>query len=200
MIVYGDAGSGNCLKVKYTADFLALPYTWRPVDITKGETRTPEFLAINPAGEVPAVVFGDGRAIAQSNAIIRFLARGSDLLPEDAYDQAKVDELLFWEQYSHEPYVAVCRYLMVYLGKSKEERDPKRVSGGEEALDFLESKLKGGEWLASDRFTIADISLLAYTRLADEGGFDMARRPGVLAWIRRCEAALKLPERRYATN
>jgi glutathione S-transferase len=200
MIVYGHVGSGNCLKVKYTADFLALPYTWRPVDITKGETRTPEFLAINPAGEVPAVVFGDGRAIAQSNAIIRFLARGSDLLPEDAYDQAKVDELLFWEQYSHEPYVAVCRYLMVYVGKSKEERDPKRVSGGEEALDFMESNLRGREWLACGRFTIADISLLAYTRLADEGGFDMAQRPGVLAWIRRCESALKLPERRYGAQ
>ena len=120
MKIYGDLGSGNCLKVKYTADKLGLPYTWVPVDTMKGETRTPEFLARFPMARIPGVEFADGRRLAESNAIIRYLARGSALLPDDGFAQAKVDEWLFWEQYSHEPYVAVCRFHMVYLGRPKE--------------------------------------------------------------------------------
>ena len=117
MKIYGDRNSGNCLKVKWVCDRLKLPYDWVDVDTQKGETRTHEFLRLNPAGQVPTVEFDDGRTLAQSNAIIRYLARGSDLVPADAFAAAKMDEWLFWEQYSHEPYIAVCRFQMVYLGK-----------------------------------------------------------------------------------
>jgi glutathione S-transferase len=192
MRVYGDRNSGNCLKVAYTADRLGIPYEWVDVDLAKGETQTAAFLAMNPAGQVPVVVLDDGRPLAQSNAIIRYLARDSALLPADAYLQAKVDELLFWEQYSHEPYVAVCRYHMVYLGRTAAERDPDKVARSEKALDFLERALTGRTWLVGDHMSVADIALLAYTRLAPEGGFDLSGRPAVQHWIARCEAELGL--------
>lgn len=190
--IYGDVVSGNCLKVKYTADFLALPYEWIPLDIMKGETRTDSFLAINPMGQVPVVVLNDGRALAQSNAIIQFLAEGSPLYPADTYLRAKVNEWLFWEQYSHEPYIAVCRFHMRYSGKPMETREAWRVARSETALDLLDQVLKRTQWLVGNSLTIADISLLAYTRLAAEGGFDLATRPSLRAWIARCEEALSL--------
>jgi glutathione S-transferase len=192
MRVYGDLASGNCLKVKYTADHLGLPYTWVPIDVTKGESRTAEYLRRNPMGQVPAIELDDGRCLAQSNAIIRYLARGSALLPADAYAQAKIDELLFWEQYSHEPYVAVCRFHMRYLGKPKETRDPQRVERGERALDLMEGLIADREWFVGHTMTVADISRLAYTRVAHEGGFDLTSRPAVQAWVGRCEQALGL--------
>ena len=192
MKVYGDVVSGNCLKVQYTADYLAIAYEWIPIDIQKQESRSDEFLALNPAGQVPVIVLPDGRTLAQSNAIIGFLAEGSALLPGDPYDLAKVNEWLFWEQYSHEPYVAVCRFAMKYLGKSAEEREPWRVERGDIALDHLENALQTTQWLASASFSIADIALLAYTRLAAEGGFDLAARPQVRAWIERCEVQLDI--------
>ena len=192
MIIYGDLNSGNCLKVKYTADYLGLPYTWVPIDITKGESRTGEFLARNPQGQVPMIELPDGRALAQSNAIIRYLARDSALLPDDAFAQAKIDELLFWEQYSHEPYIAVCRFHMKYLGRPKEAREPQRVERGEAALDLMERLITRRDWFVGATMTIADVSLLAYTRLAHEGGFDLANRPSVRAWIARAERALGL--------
>jgi glutathione S-transferase len=192
MKIFGDRISGNCLKVKYTADLIGVPYSWVDVDTVKRETRTPEFLAMNPAGQVPVVEFDDGRHLAQSNAIIRFLARGSTLLPADPYEQAKIDEWLFWEQYSHEPYIAVCRFQMRYLGKPKDARDPQRVERGEAALDLMERTLTGRDWFAGAAFTIADIALVAYTRLSHEGGFDLTSRPRIRAWIARCERALGL--------
>lgn len=191
MKIFGDLNSGNCLKVKLVADHLGLAYTWVPVDITAGGSRTSEFLAMNPQGQVPTVQLADGRALAQSNAILRYLARGSALVPEDAFDAAKVDEWLFWEQYSHEPYVAVCRYQMLYLKKGKAEREPWRVTRGEAGLDLMDRELSKRDWLAAQRFTIADIALLPYTRLAHEGGFDLAARPHLNAWIERCETQLK---------
>jgi glutathione S-transferase len=192
MKIYGDIQSGNCLKVRYTADLLGLSYDWIPIDVTKGEAKTPEFLKINSMGQVPAIELDDGRTLAQSNAIIRFLARGSRLLPDDAYMQAKIDELLFWEQYSHEPYVAVCRYHMFYLGKSKETRDPDRVRRGETALDWMEERLNGIDWFVGNAITVADISLVAYTRLGEEGGFDLSARKRLQAWIARCDDAIGL--------
>jgi glutathione S-transferase len=199
MKIYGDLSSGNCLKVKYTADRLGLPYAWVPIDITKGETHTPEFLQRFPRGRIPAVEFADGRRLAESNAIVRYLARGSALLPEDAFVQARIDEWLFWEQYSHEPYIATTRYHIVYLKRTMDQREPWRVARGEQALDFMEGRLAGGPpWLVGDTLTIADIALLAYTRLAPEGGFDLSGRPSVRAWIGRCERALGLtPARPY---
>jgi glutathione S-transferase len=190
--IYGDIISGNCLKVKYTADRLAMPYKWVAVDILKGETRTREFLRMNPMGQVPVVEFDDGRHLAQSNAIIRYLARGSPLLPDDPYLAARVDELLFWEQYSHEPYVAVSRFHMKYLGKPKETRETYRVQRGESALDLMQQLLEGRDWFVGNAITVADIALLPYTRLAHEGGFDLAARPNVRAWIARCEDVLGL--------
>jgi glutathione S-transferase len=193
MKISGDLGSGNCLKVKYTADHLGRPYTWVPIDIMKGETRTPEFLARFPFGRIPAVELDDGRRLAESNAIIRYLARGSGLLPDDAFTQAMIDELLFWEQYSHEPYVATTRYHIVYLKRTLDQREAWRVERGEAALDTMDRRLLAGRsWLVGETMTIADIALLAYTRLAHEGGFDLSSRPNVRAWIARCEDALGL--------
>jgi glutathione S-transferase len=193
MRIYGDENSGNCLKVKYTADYLGLSYEWIAVDITKGETRTPEFLLMSAMGQVPVIELDDGRHLAQSNAIVRYLARGSDLIPDDEFQQAKADELLFWEQYSHEPYVAVCRFQMVYLKRPKEAREEMRVKRGEAALGFMEERLDGREWFVGNRLSIADLALLPYTRLAEQGGFDLEGRPRVRSWIRRCEEALGLP-------
>ncbi len=192
MQIYGDLKSGNCLKVKVVADYLGLPYSWRPVDIMQGGSRTNTFLAMNPMGQVPLVEFDDGRYLAQSNAILRYLAAGSELLPVDAFAQAKVDEWLFWEQYSHEPYIAVCRFHMLYEGRPQTSRDPIRVARGEAALELLESVLGKEKWLVGTGLTIADIALLAYTCVAHEGGFDLAPRKNVRAWIARAEAALAL--------
>src|SRR6201995_518098 len=179
MKIYGDSISGNCLKVKWVCDRLALPYAWIAVDVVKAETRTPQFLALNGAGQVPVVEFDDGRTLAQSNAIIRYLARGSALVPADAFAAAKMDEWLFWEQYSHEPYIAVCRFHMRYLGKGASELDPDRVHRGYAALERMEQHLAGAHFLAGDSLSLADIALLAYTRLAHEGGVDVARYASV---------------------
>jgi len=194
MRVYGDLASGNCLKVKFTADHLGLPYDWIPVDLKKGETRTKSFLAKNRFGEVPLVEFEDGRTLAQSNAIIRYLARGSSLIPQDPFAQAKMDEWLFWEQYSHEPYVAVARFQMVYLGKKIHEREARIVEKGEAALGVLEEALSGRTYLVGETLTLADISLLAYTRLAPEGGFVLSHRPALRKWITQCERDLKISD------
>ncbi len=148
MKIYGDTGSGNCLKVKYVVDHLRLPYTWVPIDIMKAETKTPEFLGRFPMGRIPAVELGDGRRLAESNAIIRYLARGSALLPDDGFAQAKVDEWLFWEQYSHEPYIATTRYHIVYLKRSLDQREAWRVERGDAALDLMERSLEDRSWLA----------------------------------------------------
>jgi glutathione S-transferase len=192
MRVYGDLDSGNCLKVKYTADVLGLPYEWVPVDIMAGESRTPEFLARSVMGQVPVVEFPDGRCLAQSNAIIRHLARGTSLLPDDPWLQAEIDQWLFWEQNGHEFFVAGARFQMVYLGRSREERDPMRVERGDKALDLMERVLSGRDFFVGGRLTVADIALLAYTRVAPEGGFDLTPRSSVRAWIGRCEQALGL--------
>ena len=193
MKVYGDRISGNCLKVQYTADYLGIDYEWVEIDILKAETRTPAFLERNPAGQVPLVELDDGRTLSQSNAIIQYLGEGSALLPDDDFARAKVNEWLFWEQYSHEPYVAVCRFAMHYQGKSPEEREPWRVERGEGALNLMESVLSGsggGDWFTGSTISLADVALLAYTRLAHEGGFDLSSRKNTLRWIERCEQTL----------
>src|SRR5436305_3117964 len=177
MKIYGDSNSGNCLKVKWVCDKLALPYQWIEIDTRKGETRTPQFLKMNGAGQVPTVAFDDGRTLAQSNAIIRYLARDSTLIPPDAFAAAKMDEWLFWEQYSHEPYIAVCRFQLVYLGKNASELDPEKVRRGYLALERMEQHLAAHRCFVGEEMSLADVSLLAYTRLAHEGGFDLGRSP-----------------------
>jgi len=191
--IYGDLGSGNCLKVKYLVDALDLDHVWVDVPSGTGATKTREFLAMNPAGQVPVMTLTDGRALAQSNAILLFLARFSHFTPAEPFHLAKVHEWLFWEQYSHEPYVAVARAHVVYRGGSFETRDPKTVSGGEAALDHLERALGQTAFLVGQTMTIADIALLAYTRLAPEGGFDLGTRPNIQRWIAACEHELGLP-------
>jgi glutathione S-transferase len=192
MKIYGDTNSGNCLKVKWVCDKLALPYIWVAVDTLKGETRTHEFLRLNSAGQVPTVVLDDGRALAQSNAIIRYLARGSDLIPADAYDAAKMDEWLFWEQYSHEPYLAVCRFQMVYQGMPASDLDPDKIKRGYAALARMEHHLAAMRYLAGDRISLADVALLAYTRLAHEGGFHLDGYASLRRWIGETERSLGL--------
>ncbi|MDP3745709.1 MAG: glutathione S-transferase family protein [Phenylobacterium sp.] len=192
MRIYGDSISGNCLKVKWAADHLGLAYNWIETSVLQAETRTAEFLALNPAGQVPAVILADGRPLAQSNAIILHLAEGSDLIPADPYERARMLEWMFWEQYSHEPYVAVARFQAHYLGKPVAELEPKLVERGNGALQRLEDALADGGFLVGGRVSLADIALVAYTRVADQGGFDLDRYPNVQAWVKRVEGALKI--------
>ena len=192
MKIYGDLNSGNCLKVKWVCDRLARPYDWIDVDTLKGESRTADFLKLNPWGQVPTVIFEDGRTLAQSNAIIRYLARDSALIPADAYAAAEMDAWMFWEQNSHEPFVAVCRFHTVYLGKPVSSLDPNLVKRGYAALDQMERHLAGAGFLVGGVLSLADIALLAYTRLAHEGGFDLAPYGAIRRWIGNAEAELGL--------
>tara|TARA_R110002051_G_scaffold79839_2_gene143635 strand:- start:261 stop:845 length:585 start_codon:yes stop_codon:yes gene_type:complete len=190
LTVYGDHRSGNCLKVKWMLDVLGRDYRWIETDVLAGATRTPEFLARNPAGQVPALVFGDGRVLAQSNAILLHLAEGTDWIPDDAFTRARMFEWLFWEQYSHEPYIAVARFQRLLAGKAAEEIEPRLMQRGHAALAHMEAALTGQDWLAGDAVSLADVALVAYTRVAGEGGFELEFYPAVRAWIARVEAAL----------
>ncbi|MBU1347807.1 MAG: glutathione S-transferase family protein [Alphaproteobacteria bacterium] len=190
LTVHGDIRSGNCLKVKWMLDALGRDYQWVEVDIMSGGSRTPAFLGLNSAGQVPTLVLDDGRALAQSNAILLHLAEGTDWIPVDAYQRARMLEWLFWEQYSHEPYVAVARFQRVYAGKSADEIEPRLMERGHLALARMEAALATSAWLAGgEAATLADLALVAYTRVADEGGFDLARYPNVRSWIGRVETA-----------
>jgi glutathione S-transferase len=185
--VYGDIQSGNCYKVKLLLQHLGLPHTWQHIDITKGESRTPEFLARNPNGRVPVLRLPDGRFLAESNAILTYLADGSAYLPTDRYEHAKVYEWLFFEQYSHEPYIATARYIAKYLGlpaERKAEYEGKQ-KGGHAALGVMELTLSRQGYLVGDGMTIADIALYGYTHVAGEGGFALDAYPGVRAWLAR---------------
>ncbi|MFC5343033.1 glutathione S-transferase family protein [Brevundimonas staleyi] len=190
LTIHGDIRSGNCLKVKWMLDALGCDYQWVAVDIMSGESRTPEFLLLNPFGQVPTVVFEDGRALAQSNAILLHLAEETPWIPSDAWERAKMLEWLFWEQYSHEPYVAVARFQRVYAGKSADEVEPRLMERGYAALARMEAGLAGVGWLAGGQgATLADLALVAYTRVAHEGGFDLAAYPNIRDWIGRVENA-----------
>jgi glutathione S-transferase len=190
MTIYGDPGSGNCLKVKWVAAHLGIPAIWHDVDVPGGGTRTPAFLALNPAGRVPIVVFPDGAILSESNAIIVHLADGSHLIPQAPFDRARMLQWMFWEQYSHEPYIAVRRYQLHYLKRSPADLDPKLAERGADALALMEGTLGRSTFMAGDALTLADIALVAYTRMAHEGGFDLAAFPAVRAWIGRVEAGL----------
>ena len=157
------------------------------------QSRTPAYLAINPAGQVPAVVLDDGRPLAQSNAIILHLAQGSALIPQDAYDRARMLEWMFWEQYSHEPYVAVARFQVRYLGKAVADLEPRIVERGKAALRRLEDGLASAPFLVGKTLSLADVALVAYTRVAHEGGFDLTARPNLRRWIAASEQHLKPP-------
>ena len=187
MKIHGDAQSGNCYKVQLTCALLNIDHDWIEVDILDGATEKPDFLARNPNGKIPVVELDDGRCLWESNAIINYLAHGSDLLPGDPFELAKVQQWQFFEQYSHEPYVAVARFTARYLGLPEERRADyeAKQAGGHKALRVMENQLEASSFLAGDRFTTADISLYAYTHVADEGGFDLGRYPAIGAWLDR---------------
>ncbi|SDN91846.1 glutathione S-transferase [Methylobacterium phyllostachyos] len=197
LTIYGDPGSGNCLKVKWVAEHLGIPATWRDVDVPGGGTRRPDFLALNPAGRVPLVVFADGAVLSESNAIIICLAEGSALIPRAPFDRARMLQWMFWEQYSHEPYIAVRRYQLHYLKRSPDDLDPKLAERGGDALRLMERTLGPSAFLVGDALTLADVALVAYTRMAHEGGFDLADYPAIRAWIERVEIGLGIGP--YAT-
>lgn len=189
LTLYGDIRSGNCLKVKWLLDRLGRDYHWIETDVTTGVTRSPQFLTLNAAGQTPTIVLEDGRPLAQSNAIIVHMAEGTDLIPTDAFDRAKMFEWLFWEQYSHEPYIAVVRFRRAIAGQSTAEIEPRLMERGHAALARMEVGLTGRDWLVGEAMSLADLALVAYTRVAHEGDFDLEPYPAVRAWVGRTEQA-----------
>lgn len=190
--LYGSSDSGNCLKCKWVAERLDVPVRWIEINTFSGETRTPEFLAINPAGQVPVAILADGRMLAQSNAIMLHLAEQSELAPNGAYDRAKMFEWLFWEQYSHEPAIAVRIARKHFLKQRDEELDPALMTRGKAALARMETQLRNTPYLVGAALTLADIALVAYTRYAHRGGFELADYPAVRDWVGRVEGELGL--------
>ena len=189
LALYGDSISGNCLKVKFVCDRLQIPYRWIETSVLKGENRTAEFVTMNPMGQVPVIV-KDDRALAQSNAIMLYLAEGSDLIPADAFQRAQMMQWLFWEQYSHETVIAVRRFHKTYLKKPDSEIDPTLLPRGEKVLAVMDGHLAKHRWFVSDSLTLTDIGLVAYTRFAHEGGFTLPSQ--VAQWVRRTEDELKI--------
>ncbi len=184
---YGDSISGNCYKLRLACAELGIAYRWHEIDILAGESRTPEFLAMNPQGKVPLMALADGRYLPESNAILSYLADGSDLNGGDRYSRANILQWMFFEQYSHEPFIATSRFIVKYLGSPagrQGELDAKK-SGGYKALAAMEARLSLGDYVAGDRFTIADIALFAYTHVAPEGGFELDRYTAIGEWIDR---------------
>ncbi|MFK7831438.1 MAG: glutathione S-transferase family protein [Congregibacter sp.] len=187
MKVYGDAKSGNCYKVKLLAALLSIEYTWIDVDILAKETQSAAFKAMNPNAKIPVLVLDDGRCLWESNAIVCYLATGTSFLPNDPYLNAQTLQWQFFEQYSHEPYIAVARFIAKYLGLP-DDRKADYVSkqvGGLAALQVMESHLCDRLFFVGDALSVADISLYAYTHVAHEGGFDLASFPAVCAWLTR---------------
>jgi glutathione S-transferase len=188
--LYGMTGSGNCYKPALLMHQLGIPFRWVETDLLKGATRTQAFLAKNPNGKVPLLEDAQGRYLAESNAMLVYLAEGTPMLPADPWQRAKVLEWLFFEQYSHEPYIATVRFWIHYLNKQLEwaqkiaEMRPK----GYTALGVMEKRLRKSDWLAADTYTIADVSLYAYTHVAHEGGYDLSDYPKLQAWLQRVEA------------
>lgn len=190
MKVYGDIQSGNCYKIKLAMSLLDIDHKWIHVDILANETATAEFLSRNQNGKVPVLELPDGRYLSESNAILAFLADGTTLLPEERFDRAKVLQWQFFEQYSHEPYIAVARFIAKYLGLPEDRRTDyeSRQAGGHKALSIMETRLTRSAFLVGASLTVADISLYAYTHVAHEGGFDLSRYPAIQNWLGRIAA------------
>ncbi len=185
--VYGDSGSGNCYKVKLLMHHLDLACEWVELSILKGETRTDSFLAKNPNGKIPVLELDSGQYLSESNAILNYLADGTDYLPTDRWTRANVLKWQFFEQYSHEPFIAVARFIALYLGLPEDRRAEyeSKQEGGNKALAVMERQLSETPFLAGDAMTIADISLYAYTHVAHEGGFDLSGYGALNEWLAR---------------
>ena len=188
--IYGDSRSGNCYKLQLLCSEMEIPCHWQEVDILAGDTRTPEFLSMNANGKIPLLALPDGRYLAESNAILCFLADGSDFFGHDAFSRAEILQWMFFEQYSHEPFIATSRFIIRYLGSPPERQADllHKKDGGYAALGVMERQLADHDFMVDDQFTIADIALFAYTHVADEGGFDLAGFPAVLSWIQRIKS------------
>ena len=190
LTLYGDSISGNCQKPRWTADYLDIDHDWIEIDILNGGTQTEDFLALNPVGQVPLARWPDGRVLPQSNAIMLYLAEGSELIPADPFERAQMNSWLFWERYSHETAIAVRRFKKHYLKLPDDEIDPQLMAKGRRALGVMELQLTLSDWLVGKKLSCADIALVAYTRVAHEGGFDLADFPNVERWVGRTETAL----------
>ncbi|HVO00357.1 MAG TPA: glutathione S-transferase family protein [Steroidobacteraceae bacterium] len=188
--LYDYLDSGNGYKVRLALSQLRIPYRYVELDIMRGETRTPEFLAKNPDGRIPLLELDDGRYLAQSDAILWYLADGTALLPTDRYERALVLQWMFFEQYSHEPYVATPRFIMRHFAADSPRRAelPQRQARGREALAVMERHLQGHSYFVAGRYTIADIALYGYTHVAEDGGIELAPYPAVRAWLARVAA------------
>ncbi len=185
--LYDYLDSGNGYKARLLLHLLGEPFELIELDIMKGETRTPEFLAKNPAGRIPVLETEDGRFLPESGAILWYLADGTLFLPDDPWARAQVLRWMFFEQYSHEPFVAVARFWLKHLPADDPllAQLPDKQKGGTAALDVMEGHLKDHDTFVGARLTIADIALYAYTHVADEGGFDLSGYPAIQAWCAR---------------
>ncbi|MBY0384176.1 glutathione S-transferase family protein [bacterium] len=192
MNIYGDIKSGNCLKVKFVADYLNIPYDWTSIDVLNNETKTEYFLALNPVGQIPVIQLKNGSCLSQSNAIIRYLSQNSDLVYFDAFMNAKIDEWLFWEQYSHEPALAVLRFKIFYEKMDSSEIDPSLHKKTLKALRIMDNHLQKNKYFTGSKMTIADISLLAYTRMSGDAKIEIGQYSSIARWIADCEKHLKL--------
>ena len=188
--LYDYIESGNGYKVRLALTQLGVPFRLVEKDILRGETRTPEFLAINGNGRIPAVELDDGRRLAESDAILFYFAEGTPLLPAEKFERAQVLQWMFFEQYSHEPYIAVARFWLLHTSKPKEQPEAfaEKQQRGYQALEVMERHLEGRTFFVGERYTIADIALYAYTHVAHMGGFELERYPRVRAWLERVRA------------
>jgi len=188
--VYGDIQSGNCYKIKLLMCLLELQHEWVPVDILAGETHSEQFARMNPNQRIPVLDMGNGDTLSESNAILNYLAEGTRYLPDDRYERAIVLQWQFFEQYSHEPFIATARYINKYLGlpREREAEYHGKQEGGHKALSIMEQRLASSPFLVGDVLTIADISLYAYTHVAHEGGFDLHSYRAIGRWMASIEA------------
>jgi glutathione S-transferase len=185
LTLYDDPISGNGYKARLILRLTGHSFRVIALDIMNAETRSPEFLAINPNGKILALVFEDGRALSESNAILFHFAEGTKYFPGDPFARAQVMQWLFWEQYNHEPNIATSRFLRLHREMTDEVKaalEAKRAPG-EAAFSLMEGRLASHDYLVGDGFTIADISLYAYTHVAEEGGFSLASYPAIQRWI-----------------
>ena len=190
LVLYDSAISGNVYKVRLLLSHLGLPFKRIEFDVDDGSTRTADFLAKNPNGKVPTIGLPDGTYLFESNAILYYFAEGTKYWPGAKRDRAAALQWMFFEQYSHEPYIAVVRHWVAHLGKTpaNEPQLAMRTERGYQALGVMESRLKDHHYFAGEAYSIADIALYAYTHVAHEGGFDLARYPGIRAWLKRVAA------------
>jgi glutathione S-transferase len=183
--VYGDYNSGNCYKIKLMLNLLGAQYQWVPVDILKGETETEAFLEKNPNGKIPVLELEDGTCLWESNAILNFLAEGTPYLLTEPRLRTQMLQWQFFEQYSHEPTIAVARFIQFYLGLPEERLEEYQIlqKRGYKALKVMEKQLKQTPFLVGEQFSIADIALYAYTHVAHEGGFDLSPFLSIQRWL-----------------